>query len=63
MRRGSVAPPRVDECPLQFEATVRSTTPAGPDGGFRNVECDVVRIHASASVVVPGTSTPRPGTR
>jgi flavin reductase (DIM6/NTAB) family NADH-FMN oxidoreductase RutF len=50
-----VAPPRVAECPLQFEATVRSIAPAGPDGGFRIVECDVVRIHASASVVVPGT--------
>ena len=50
-----VGPPRVAECPLQLEATVRTTTPAGPEGGFRIVECDVVRIHAAASVVVPGT--------
>lgn len=50
-----VGPPRVTECPLQLEATVRSLTPAGPEGGFRIVECEVVRVHASASVVVPGT--------
>lgn len=50
-----VGPPRVAECPLQLEATVRSLSPAGPDGAFRIVECDVVRVHASASVVVPGT--------
>ncbi|MFH8294308.1 flavin reductase family protein [Streptomyces sp. NPDC018059] len=51
----AVGPPRVAECPLQLEATVRTITPAGPDGGFRIVECDVVRVHAAASVVVPGT--------
>ncbi|MEU5576690.1 flavin reductase family protein [Streptomyces huasconensis] len=51
----AVGPPRVAECPLQLEATVRTVSPAGPDGGFRIVECDVVRVHASASVVVPGT--------
>ncbi|WP_405808127.1 flavin reductase family protein [Streptomyces sp. NBC_00210] len=50
-----VGPPRVAECPMQLEATVRTITPAGPEGGFRIVECDVVRIHAAASVVVPGT--------
>ncbi|MFP3990599.1 flavin reductase family protein [Streptomyces sp. E11-3] len=50
-----VRPPRVAECPLQLEATVRNLTPAGPEGGFRVVECDVVRVHAAASVVVPGT--------
>ncbi|MCX4586299.1 flavin reductase family protein [Streptomyces sp. NBC_01481] len=50
-----VGPPRVAECPLQLEATVRTITPAGPEGGFRIVVCDVVRIHAAASVVVPGT--------
>jgi flavin reductase (DIM6/NTAB) family NADH-FMN oxidoreductase RutF len=50
-----VGPPRVAECPLQLEATVRSLTPGGPEGGFRIVECEVVRVHAAASVVVPGT--------
>ncbi|MHC0432638.1 flavin reductase family protein [Streptomyces sp. O3] len=50
-----VRPPRVAECPIQLEATVRKLTPAGPDGGFRIAECDVVRVHAAASVVVPGT--------
>ncbi|WP_156724064.1 flavin reductase family protein [Streptomyces apocyni] len=50
-----VRPPRVAECPLQLEATVRNLTPAGPDGEFRIAECEVVRVHAAASVVVPGT--------
>lgn len=50
-----VGPPRVAECPLQFEARVRSIIPAGTDCDFRIVECEVVRVHASASVVVPGT--------
>ncbi|UYQ65007.1 flavin reductase family protein [Streptomyces peucetius] len=56
-----VGPPRVAECPLQFEARVRSIVPAGPDGAFRIVECEVVRVHASASVVVPGTQHIDPG--
>ncbi|MGW7078171.1 flavin reductase family protein [Streptomyces sp. NPDC054866] len=51
----AVGPPRVAECPLQLEAVVRGITPAGPDSGFRIVECEVVRVHAAASVVVPGT--------
>ncbi|MWA09303.1 flavin reductase family protein [Streptomyces sp. BA2] len=51
----AVGPPRVDECPLQLEAVVRGITSAGPDSGFRIVECEVVRVHAAASVVVPGT--------
>ncbi len=51
----AVGPPRVAECPLQLEATVRDITPAGPHRDFRIVECEVVRVHAAASVVIPGT--------
>ncbi|MFH8802314.1 flavin reductase family protein [Streptomyces sp. NPDC017936] len=51
----TVRPPRVAECPLQLEAAVRRTIPGGPDGHFRIVECEVLRVHADASVVVPGT--------
>ncbi|WP_442816754.1 flavin reductase family protein [Streptomyces sp. NBC_01304] len=50
-----VTPPRVAECPLQLEATVRHMSPAGPADDFWIVECAVVRVHAAASVVVPGT--------
>ncbi|MDG4861527.1 flavin reductase family protein [Streptomyces sp. T-3] len=50
-----VTPPRVAECPLQLEATVRRMTPAGPADDFWIVECAVVRVHAASSVVVPGT--------
>ncbi|MFM9370517.1 flavin reductase family protein [Streptomyces sp. Da 82-17] len=51
----AVRPPRVAECPLQLEAAVRSFRLAGPDGGFVIVECQVVRVHAAESIVVPGT--------
>ena len=56
--RGSVAvaPPRVDECPLQLEATVaRLHTPAEGDG-WAIVEAAVQRVHAHQDVVVPGTN-------
>ncbi|MFF8844841.1 flavin reductase family protein [Streptomyces sp. NPDC015127] len=56
-----VAPPRVVECPLQLEARVRSMTPGGADGHFRVIECEVVRVHAAASIVVPGTQHIDPG--
>lgn len=51
----TVRPPRVAECPLQLEAVVRSMRPGGAEGEFRIVECEVVRVHADDSVVVPGT--------
>jgi flavin reductase (DIM6/NTAB) family NADH-FMN oxidoreductase RutF len=51
----TVRPPRVAECPLQLEATVREMRPGGADGHFRIVECEVLRVHADPSVVVPGT--------
>ncbi|MBB1244652.1 flavin reductase family protein [Streptomyces durbertensis] len=57
----TVRPPRVAECPLQLEARVRTLTPAGLDGEFRIAECDVVRVHASAALVVPGTQHVDPG--
>ncbi|HKT56008.1 MAG TPA: flavin reductase family protein [Microbacterium sp.] len=45
-----VAPPRVRECLLQFEARTRRLTPA-VDGGYLMVEAEVVRVHAAQSVV------------
>ncbi|MER6344961.1 flavin reductase family protein [Streptomyces sp. NPDC001595] len=51
----TVRPPRVAECPLQLEATVRANHPGGPDGHFRVVECAVTRVHADPAIVVPGT--------
>lgn len=50
-----VAPPRVRECPLQFEAIVRRMTP-GVAPGYLMVEAEVVRVHALPEVVVPGTN-------
>ncbi|WP_394553849.1 flavin reductase family protein [Agromyces sp. MMS24-JH15] len=49
-----IAPPRVRECPLQFEAVVRRMTP-GVAAGYLMVEAEVVRVHALPEVVVSGT--------
>ncbi|MEU4603520.1 flavin reductase family protein [Kribbella sp. NPDC023972] len=50
-----VGPPRVAECPLQFEATaVQSHFDA--DGNFLIVQAKVLRVHADDRVVIPGTS-------
>lgn len=47
-----VAPPRVAECLLQFEARVRRLTP-GLDGSYDMVEAEVVRVHADEGIVHP----------
>jgi flavin reductase (DIM6/NTAB) family NADH-FMN oxidoreductase RutF len=50
-----IAPPRVAECPLQFEAeAVRQR----PDlrGEFMIIEARVLLVHAHPEIVVPGTS-------
>jgi flavin reductase (DIM6/NTAB) family NADH-FMN oxidoreductase RutF len=50
-----VGPPRVAECPLQFEASaVQVQFDAG--GNFLIVQAQVLRVHADHRVVVPGTS-------
>ncbi len=49
-----VAPPRVRECALQFEARVVRSTPA-LDDGYRMVEAEVVRVHADPAILKPGT--------
>ncbi len=55
----TVKPPRIAECPLQLEAKVTAIhEPATrPDGEyFRIVETHVERVHASSSIVKPGTN-------
>ena len=49
-----VTPPRVQECALQFETVVRRTTLGV--GDYLMVEAEVVRVHASPDIVVPGTN-------
>ena len=50
-----VGPPRVAECPLQFEATaVQFEFDAG--GNFLIIQAKVLRVHADDRIVVPGTS-------
>jgi len=57
-----VRPPRIAECPLQFEAEIVGWhDPAGhwpqdrPEA-FQIVETKVLRVHARADIVIPGTS-------
>lgn len=50
-----VAPPRVAECRLQLEAVVTRIAPFGPDGDVAAVEAEVVQVHATPDIVVPGT--------
>lgn len=58
----SVKPPRIAECPLQFEAEVMDVhDPAGdwPPGrpeAYQIIEARVLRVHAHRSLVIPGTS-------
>lgn len=49
-----VEPPRVRECPLQFEARVHRVTPS-TDGSYAMVEAEVLRVHADAGILKPGT--------
>ena len=50
-----VGPPRVAECPLQFEATaVQVDFDAG--GTFLIIQAKVLHVHADNRIVVPGTS-------
>jgi flavin reductase (DIM6/NTAB) family NADH-FMN oxidoreductase RutF len=50
-----VRPPRVAECPLQFEACAQDTR-VDAGGNFLVVEARVLRVHALPRIVVPGTS-------
>jgi flavin reductase (DIM6/NTAB) family NADH-FMN oxidoreductase RutF len=56
----TIAPPRIAECPLQFETEVVEATPATSTAksglsAFFIVETRVKRVHAHRDIVVPGT--------
>ncbi|MFI6674962.1 flavin reductase family protein [Kribbella sp. NPDC050470] len=55
-----VGPPRVAECPVQFEASAVRVD-IGADGNFLLVQAEVLRVHADERIVVPGTSYVDPG--
>jgi flavin reductase (DIM6/NTAB) family NADH-FMN oxidoreductase RutF len=50
-----VRPPRVAECPLQFEARAVDVA-LDAEGNFFVVQAKVLRVHADHRIVVPGTS-------
>jgi len=54
----TVRPPRIAECPLQFEARVKSVHGGKPDAleGHLVVETEVLRIHAHRAITIPGTN-------
>lgn len=50
-----VAAPRVAECPLQLEGSVRAIRPFGDEGGAAvSVEVRVVRVHAAPDILADG---------
>jgi flavin reductase (DIM6/NTAB) family NADH-FMN oxidoreductase RutF len=51
-----VGAPRVLECPLQLEATVRDIRALGADADTAAVETEVVRVHAAPEIVIAGTN-------
>jgi flavin reductase (DIM6/NTAB) family NADH-FMN oxidoreductase RutF len=58
-----VRPPRIAECPLQFEARIVAAHASGgapwQNGtleGFAIVETQVVRVHAHEAITLPGTN-------
>jgi flavin reductase (DIM6/NTAB) family NADH-FMN oxidoreductase RutF len=57
-----VAPPRIAECPLQLEARLNHALARPIEawrdgaGGYTVLELEVLRVHAHADIVVPGTS-------
>lgn len=51
-----VRPERIAQCPVQIEAEVLRLTPLGDGGDAMIVHARARRVHAHASVVVPGTS-------
>lgn len=55
----AVGPPRVAECALQFEATVARSLP-DTAGDFLIVEARVLKVHADAAIVIPGTDYVEP---
>jgi flavin reductase (DIM6/NTAB) family NADH-FMN oxidoreductase RutF len=54
-----VRPPRIAECPLQFEAKLRAVHPIGLNdkrvrSGAFAIEVEVVRVHAFESIIIRG---------
>ncbi len=60
-RRASeiVAPPRIAECPLQFEVRLAAVHHGGGEGAaaprFLVIETEVLRVHAHRAIVLAGT--------
>lgn len=57
-----VRPPRIAECPIQFEAEIVASHAPAPDWpddrpeAFQIIETKVVRVHARRDIVLPGTN-------
>lgn len=48
-----VRPPRVEQCPIQLECRLVTTTPIGPQATAFHVE--VLRAHVEEDLIIPGT--------
>lgn len=56
----AVAPPRVQECPIQMEGIVESVRPFGKNVSANAFEVHIVKLHVDESLLVSGTDPARP---
>jgi flavin reductase (DIM6/NTAB) family NADH-FMN oxidoreductase RutF len=54
----SVAPPRVQECPVQMEGLVQDVRPFGKHVNANAIEVHIVRLHVDEALLVGDTSRP-----
>ena len=57
----TVAPPRIQECPVQLEAVVEATHPIAADDGMQRgyivcLEVRITRVHVEESILLNGTT-------
>lgn len=60
VRSDVVAPPRVEECPIQMEGLVHDVRPFGKNVSANCFEVHIVKLHVEESLLVPGSDPARP---
>ena len=56
----TVAPPRVEECPIQMEGIVHDVRPFGKNVSANAFEIHIVKLHVDESLLIAGNHTGRP---
>ena len=60
MRSECVAPPRIQECPIQMEGIVHDVRPFGKNVAANAFEVHVTRLHVEESLLMAGNDPSRP---